>query len=241
MQREDGRGATECRPTFLRKDVVSGGATGSAYGEFARTRVVVSVFGPRPKGKGDHQQQHGPGVDLHGMELDCQVHLPFEGRDAARSGKVGASTAREERERVLGRQLEQSILPSIQQDRLPKTCLEIQCTILESDGNDIGAAIVCASFALATSGIPLYDLVTSCTLACVGNQLVVDPTQAELDESEAEMSLAYMPSRGQVNFVHACGDWSEVSFKDHMDAGVNACKKAHALVKKSLVATVQTK
>lgn len=44
--RADGRGAEEFRPVFFNTKVVSQ-ATGSAYAEFDRTKVMVAVYGPR--------------------------------------------------------------------------------------------------------------------------------------------------------------------------------------------------
>ncbi|QDZ20612.1 exosome complex exonuclease [Chloropicon primus] len=223
--RGDGRGPLECRATFLRTGVV-GGATGSAYLEVGRsTRMVVSVWGPRQR------DRDGEGSSPHEMQLDCHVHLPFARGEA----EEAAGSRGTERERTLARQLEQGILPSIQQDRLKKCCVEVQCTILESNGSDFTPAILCTSFALASSNIPLYDLMTSCTLVVVEGRILLDPTAAELARSEDEVSLAYMPSRDQVTFVQACGDWSERSFKECMDNCVDGCKKMRAVMRSFLV------
>ena len=224
------------------------GAAGSAYGEFAKTRVIVSIFGPRPR---DKTAREDPGdSNPLGMQLDCQVHLPFyrlgeEEEDqgatgtADRADPVGAGETASERERRLAKELEQCILPSIQQEKLPKTCVEIQCTILETDGREIGPAIMCASFALAAAEIPLYDLVTYCTLVSLDNQILLDPTLQELQSSECEVSLAYMANRDQINFVRACGEWNDVhSLKESMDTCLDGCKKIQRVMRKCLLDTM---
>jgi exosome complex component MTR3 len=157
LVRPDGRGPSACRRTFLRSGVVGGGATGSCYGEFSRTRVLVSVFGPRPKERDSLKSSVANQNPLE-MELQCNVHLAGGQGD----GEMQATARR------MAQKVKQCILPSIQQDKLPKTCLELQCTILESDGCDIGPVVMCASVALASSNIPLFDLVTYCSLVSVG-------------------------------------------------------------------------
>ena len=214
--RGDGRGPAECRPCFLRTGVVSG-ATGSAYGECGKTRAVLSVFGPRPRDKNTGSDSGDP----HGMQLDCHVHVPFDGRGAEDDGGGEGMTEAETR---LAKQLEQSILPSIRQEGLAKTCVEIHCTVLESDGSEVGPAIVCASFALASSRVPLHGLVTYCTASATGGRVLLDPTRSELEASEAVISAAYMASRDQVTFIEAAGNWSVHSFKDCLDTCLDGCK-----------------
>ena len=58
----------------LRSGVVGGGATGSCYGEFSRTRVIVSVYGPRPKER-DSLRSSVADLKPLAMELQCSVHL----------------------------------------------------------------------------------------------------------------------------------------------------------------------
>ena len=229
--RPDGRMAAECRPTFLRTSAVTSGATGSAYGEFARTRVVVSVFGPRPRDRGAGGSNSD---DPHGMDLDCHVHLPFEAEEEPTS-TTSAGPDRAEKEVLLAAKLRQSLLPSIDQDKLAKTCVEVQCTILESDGSDVGPAVMCASFALATSGIPLYGLVTYCTVGLHDGRVLLDPTGGELEACDAEVSVAYLGSRDQVSFLDASGDWSGRSMTECVDTCVEGCRKMQVLVRGALL------
>ena len=246
-ERADGRTSPECRPTYLRTDVVSG-ATGSAYGEFGRTKVVVSVFGPR------RRDRPTAGGAAAGLQLECHVRIPFRsenaikvevGDDAGASeqqhrqrGSRGASAAAGD-EIALSDAVRRALLPSIQEHKLLKTCLEVQCTVVESDGSEIGPIIVCASLALAASGVPLYDLVTCCRVACVGRgRFVMDPTGSECRIANASMTVAFMPSRKEVCYLDAVGDCGGVSpFGECFDACLDGCHKVLPLMRKCLLAS----
>ena len=75
------------------------------------------------------------------------------------------------------------------------------------------------------------------------HQVLLDPTEQELrsQQSDAQVSVAYMPSRDQVNFVQASGDWSMHSFKDYMDTCLDGCKKMQPILRSCLVETMRTK
>ena len=51
--------------------------------------------------------------------------------------------------------------------------------ILENDGSCLSAAINAAGLALADAAVPMYDVITSCSVAVVGDRMFVDPTEAE--------------------------------------------------------------
>ena len=76
---------------------------------------------------------------------------------------------------------------------------------------------------------------THCTLVSVENQVLLDPTVAELQASQVEVSLAYMASRDEVTYVGASGDWGVASLKDCMETCLDGCRKLRQVLRKSLV------
>jgi exosome complex component MTR3 len=75
------------------------------------------------------------------------------------------------------------------------------------------------------------------------HRVLLDPTEQELlsNASEAQVSVAYMPSRDQVNFVQASGDWGMHSFKEFMDTCLDGCKKMQPILRSCLVETTRMK
>jgi exosome complex component MTR3 len=63
---------------------------------------------------------------------------------------------------------------SVMLEKLPKSVIEIYIMVLQSDGGELGAAITCASLALADSGIELFGLVSGCCVGSKGETLLAD-------------------------------------------------------------------
>jgi ribonuclease PH len=57
----------------------------------------------------------------------------------------------------------QALEVSIMVEKFPKSVIEINMLILESDGGALSAAITAGSLALADAGILCYDLVACCS------------------------------------------------------------------------------
>lgn len=57
--------------------------------------------------------------------------------------------------------------------------VDIFVYILEHDGACLPAAINAAGLALADAAVPMYDIITSCSVAIIGNQMFIDPCEAE--------------------------------------------------------------
>lgn len=157
---------SKLRPIFLRGDVVSQ-STGSAACELGNTKVICSIHGPRPRRQGGRGEFSDKGT------LDVYAtYAPF-------SRRFPDSDAQEKAGRELSRYLETCLGSSVQLSRFPKSALEIHLVVLEDDGSSRSCATLCASFALAKTGIEMIDIVTSCSLRLLpSGEIYVDP---ELD------------------------------------------------------------
>ena len=98
--------------------------------------------------------------------------------------------------------LMQSIESAVQLHRLPKSVIDIYVMVLQADGGELGAAITCASMAIANAGIEMYDLVSGCTVCSNNNEAIedtiLDPSRKEIDNSLGCMTVAIMPSTNEV-------------------------------------------
>lgn len=59
---------------------------------------------------------------------------------------------------------------------------------------EISAAISCASLALIDTGMELYDIIGSCTVGVLNNQFIIDPSNVEILNCNATITVGYMKS-----------------------------------------------
>jgi exosome complex component MTR3 len=57
--------------------------------------------------------------------------------------------------------------------------IDVFVYILEHDGACLSAAINAAGLALANAAVPMYDIITACSIAIIGEKMFLDPTEAE--------------------------------------------------------------
>ncbi|KAI8432732.1 hypothetical protein MSG28_013692 [Choristoneura fumiferana] len=163
--RQDGRALDEARSMFARTDMVSQ-AKGSAYIELKKTKVVCSVFDPREIPHQNEFSQLG--------QLYCEVkYAPFS------CPRQRRPHAPDQEERALSVALRQALEPAVCRHLFPNYQVDIFIYILEHDGACLAAAINAAGLALADAAVPMYDLITACSLAVIGEKIFVDPTEAE--------------------------------------------------------------
>lgn len=131
------------------------GAQGSAYVELGKTKVMVGIFGPR-----EHTDQgREPYSSVGRTTVDVSI-VTFPRRP-----KMGPRKTREEVH--LASLVQAAVTSSILLDRFPKLFVDINCTVLESDGSVATALILATSLALAHAGIEMNDTVSSCTVVRV--------------------------------------------------------------------------
>lgn len=129
-------------------------AQGSAFVELGRTKVMVGVFGPR-----EHTDQgREPYSSVGRTTVDVSI-VTFPRRP-----KMGPRKTREEVH--LASLVQEAVTSSLLLDRFPKLFVDINCTVLESDGSVATALILATSLALAHAGIEMKDTVSSCTVVC---------------------------------------------------------------------------
>lgn len=70
------------------------------------------------------------------------------------------SPAEREMSEAVGTALRAAVL----REHFPKATVDVWVTILEADGSEAAAATTAGAMALADAGIPMRDLVSSCSL-----------------------------------------------------------------------------
>ena len=172
--RIDGRTDRQWRPVVIELGVVHG-ASGSAYIEIGHTKVICSIHGP-------HTAVGRGGVAFSDLgQIDCDFRYapfacPISQQEQGGYGSSGISPV----EKQLAQTLADALSSSIRLEKYPKSIISIHIVVLQCCGNELAAAISCASLALTDAAVEQFHTVTACTVLCSpSDRLLVDPTAEE--------------------------------------------------------------
>ncbi|MEM3737669.1 MAG: exosome complex exonuclease Rrp41 [Candidatus Bathyarchaeia archaeon] len=218
--RLDGRRLDECRPIKLEVGLLAN-ADGSAYIEQGKNKILAAVYGPR--------EAHPKHLGLPDRAtIRCRYHMaPF-------SVEERKSPAPSRREIELSKVIREALEPVIFSEYYPRTMIDIFIEVLQSDGGSRCAGVVAASLALADAGVPLRDLVAACAVGKIEGQLVVDLSDIEDKEGEADLPFAYIPSMDKVSLIQMDGLLTREEFEKALAMAVDSCKKIYQLQKAAL-------
>ncbi|KAI5737399.1 hypothetical protein M8J76_013247 [Diaphorina citri] len=221
--RKDGRKLNDARPMCL-KQGVSEKAKGSAYIEQGNTKVICSVFEPReiPSSKTSLEYQRSKG--------ELYVEFKF----APFASQIRTGWLRDSEEKELGNHLKRALEPAVCRHEFSNFQVDLFVLVLQNDGSALSAAINCANLALVDAAIPMYDLVTSSTLALRGGLTFIDPVEEEVaycqslssseDDDSGVITLSYMSVIQQVTQVTLVGTIQQERLADHIEQLIGCCE-----------------
>jgi exosome complex component RRP41 len=220
--RHDGRKLNELRPIKIEVGALSN-ADGSAYVEQGKNKILAAVYGPK--------EVHPKHLALPDRTLlRCRYHMaPF-------SVQERKSPAPSRREIELSKVIREALEPSVFTEYYPRTSVDIFIEVLQADGGTRCAGITAASLALADAGIPLRDLVSACAAGKVEGRLVLDLTDVEDKEGEADLPLAYMSNLNAITLLQMDGMLTSEEFEQAINLAVEGCKQIYQLQKEALKA-----
>lgn len=234
--RKDGRALDEARTAcmfFARTDMVSQ-AKGSAYLELKKTKVVCSVFDPREI---MHQNEYSTLGQLF-----CEVKFaPFS------CPQVRRPHAPDSEEKALSNALRKALEPAVCRHMFPNYQVDIFVYILEHDGACLAAAINAAGLALADAAVPMYDIITACSLAVIEDKVFVDPTVAEehfaMDPEQrgnnnGVITMSMLPEIRQISDFRQIGSMDIDCIMKAMELLQKECKKILPHIQQILVLNV---
>lgn len=186
----------EIKKVFIKTGLINN-AHGSSYMEIDDNIIEASVFGPRPI--------RGSFINQASVSVECRflLHVPqpndkiFQASDNLNpNGTVKVKYGLTPTEHKISSYVETAILPSILQEKYPKSTIDLHITIIENHTlllNLINWVINCCSLALVDAGIELKDIVTSGQINVKtenGQQvLVVDPNE---NDNSVEVLVSFM-------------------------------------------------
>lgn len=219
-KRIDGRLPEQLREIEMKVNVVSS-AQGSSLVRFGNTIAISTVHGPRalyPR----HLQEPQNCI------LRCRYNMaPFSVDDRKSPGPDRRST---EISKVIRLALE----PALFLEEFPRAGIDGIIEIIQADGSTRVTGINALSLALASAGIPMYDLVVACSVGKIDNTLIVDLNGQEDNNSQADMAVACMPTKNLVTLLQMDGILTREELLKLIDLARNKCNEIYELQRQTL-------
>jgi len=211
--RRDGRRPDELRPFSIRTGVFRN-ADGSAEIKLGGNWIVVAVYGPR---------EHFPRSQLSQDKaiLNCRYHMAPYSTSERKSPKP--SRREIELSKVIKTALERAILL----DQYPEMCIDVYIEVLQAAGSTRVASITAASVALADAGIPMRDMVVGCSVGKVDGQIVLDISEEEDKEGEADLPIAIMPNLRKIVLLQMDGKMTHDEIKRAFELALKGAMQLH--------------
>jgi exosome complex component RRP41 len=218
--RVDGRRIDELRPIKLEVGILDK-ADGSAYIEHGKNKILAALFGPR--------EAHPKHIALADRAvIRCRYHMaPF-------SVEERKSPAPSRRELELSKVIREALEPAIMSEYYPRTSIDIFIEVLQADAGTRCAGITAASLALADAGIPMRELVAGCAAGKIEGKVVLDLSDIEDKQGEADLPVALMPKSNVVSLIQMDGFLTEDEFRQALEMSTDACRKIYEMQREAL-------
>lgn len=218
--RFDGRRFDELRPIEAKVGIVKR-ADGSAYFRLGNTIAIAGVYGPRkvyPK----HMEEAETGI------LRCEYRMsPFSTLERSRPGPS-------RRSREISMVTRESLSSVIFLEEFPKTVIDVIIEVLQADASTRCAGINAASLALADAGVPMRDLIVSCSAGKVDGNIVLDIAGKEDTEGDLDLAIAYHPNKKLITLLQMDGIATRDELKDIVSLAIKGCEKIYEEQKNAL-------
>ena len=212
--RNDGHHVADLRPLNITVGVLKK-ADGSALIEWGRNRILAGVYGPRevfPK----HL------TDPNKAIITCRYAMaPFCSLEE--HGKFGPNRRAIEIGKVAKHVFESMVLT----EQFPKTAIDINIDVLQSDGGTRVAGIMAAALALVDAGIPMRDIPAGVSVGKADGTLVVDLDKYEDNLGQSDMPVIFSPRTWEILLLQMDGMLTKQEFIDGIELAKQGSMKVH--------------
>ncbi|KGN50449.1 exosome complex component RRP41 homolog [Cucumis sativus] len=209
--RQDGRRPRELREMRAEIGAVSK-ANGSAVFEMGNTKVLAAVYGPREV-QNKSQQMSNQAL------VRCEYTMAnFSTGDRMRKPKGDRRST--EISLVIRQTMEECILTHL----MPRSQIDIFVQVLQADGGTRSACINAATLALADAGIPMRDIVTSCSAGYLNSNALLDLNYVEDSAGGPDVTVGFLPKLDKVTLLQMDAKLPIDVFEDVMELAIEGCK-----------------
>lgn len=218
--RADGREFNELRPLKIEAGVLEK-ADGSAYLEIGGNKILAAVYGPR--------ELHVRRIMRPDMAvIRCRYNMaPFSVGERKRPGPDRRSVE-------ISKITADALRPAIFLEKFPRSTIDVFIEVLEAEGGTRCAGITAAAVALADAGIPMKDLVVSCAAGKADGNVILDLSEDEDKDGEADVPIAIMPRSGEITLLQSDGHLTTDEFNKALDLAIEGCMKINEAQKEAI-------
>ncbi len=218
--RKDKRRNDELRPIKIEVGLLKN-ADGSALFKIGNTCAVAGVFGPR-----EVHPKHEEKTDKAILRTRYRMS-PFSTTERSKPGFSRRSIE-------ISMLIRKALTPVLFLEDFPKTAIDVHIEIIEADASTRCAAINAASLALADAGVPMRDLVASCSAGKVNGEIVLDVAGEEDTEGEVDMPVAYYPMKDEITLIQMDGIATKDEIKQMLELAIRGCKIIYEMQRNAL-------
>ncbi|WMV11533.1 hypothetical protein MTR67_004918 [Solanum verrucosum] len=149
---------------------------------------------------------------------------------------VGFSGRSTEISLVIRQTMEACILTHL----MPRSQIDIYVQVLQADGGTRSACINAATLALADAGIPMRDLVTSCSAGYLNSTPLLDLNYLEDSAGGADVTVGILPKLDKVTLLQMDAKLPMDIFENVMQLAVEGCKAVESHIREILLENAQT-
>lgn len=219
-KRLDGRSLEEFRKIEIEVGNLKN-AMGSAIFKFGHTYALSAVYGPRafhPK----HLQNPQKAI------LRCRYSMaPFSTRERVRPGPSRRGIE-------ISKVINEAFSNVIFFEDYPRTGIDVFIEILEADASTRCAGINAASLALAEAGVPMKDLISSCSVGKVDGKIILDLDGLEDVYGDVDLATATIGREDKFVLVQMDGIITREEFTKLIELAKTGCTKIYDLQRKIL-------
>ncbi|XP_049850975.1 exosome complex component MTR3-like [Schistocerca gregaria] len=247
---------------FLKVGLVSA-ATGSAYIEFGNTKVMCSVYGPRPlkietKVMSNQLLDSGQmysstysqasankclaGVGVRGPKAIFDVFLDraivqcdFTYTTFCGNGE-GSRMEDDQRKMEMELEISSILELIIMKEKYPKSVIQVNVLILEDDGSAFTTTVNCANAALVQAGILMYDMVAACRVPLSPSDKDNEDTSSTHDrETCGSLHIAYSPVSKQIVHLVQLGESDLQTTLNCISTAIDRCVRIYEKMRSMLL------
>ncbi|KAJ0100877.1 hypothetical protein Patl1_06582 [Pistacia atlantica] len=236
--RLDGRRPVEMRQLRAEIGVVAK-ADGSAMFEMGNTKVIAAVYGPR------EVQNRSQQITDQAL-VRCEYSMAnFSTGDRMRKPKGDRRST--DISLVIRQTMEACILTNL----MPRSQIDIFVQVLQADGGNSylrtrSACINAATLALADAGIPMHDIVTSCSAGYLNSIPLLDLNYVEDSAGGPDVTVGILPTLDKVTLLQVfvsnsaflfmtASDLPTDTFEDVMQLATEGCKAVANYIREVLL------
>ncbi|XP_011627119.1 exosome complex component RRP41 homolog isoform X1 [Amborella trichopoda] len=220
--RLDGRRPLEMRQINAEIGVVVK-ADGSAVFEMGNTKVIAAVYGPR------EVQNRSQQLSDQAL-VRCEYSMAnFSTGDRLRRPKGDRRSS--EISLVIRQTMEACILTHL----MPRSQIDIYVQVLQADGGTRSACINAATLALADAGIPMRDLITSCSAGYLVNTPLLDLNYVEDSAGGPDLTVGILAKMDKVTLLQMDAKLPMHIFEKVMQVAMEGCRAVAQYIREVLL------